>query len=89
MDQEPERDYTPDEEEGVVHYAPGDQPLCGNDSITAVYTDDPEQVAWVGELPPLPARDLRPERRRVAARRPSALPALREARMVKWSEIAV
>ena len=43
----------------------------------------------LGELPPLPAGDLRPERRRVAARRLPALPALREARMVRRSEIAV
>ena len=24
--------------EGIVHYGPGDRPLCGNESITAVYT---------------------------------------------------
>ena len=87
MDQEPERDYTPDEEDSVVHYAPNDRPLCGNDSMTAVFTDDPPLVAGcrgprrgqraLGGLPPLPAGDLRPERRRVAARRPEALPALR------------
>ena len=41
VDQEPERDYTPDEDGGVVHYAPGDCPLCGNDAVTAMYTDDP------------------------------------------------
>ena len=41
LDQEPERDYTPDKDGGVVHYAPGDRPLCGDDSMTAVYTDDP------------------------------------------------
>ena len=28
-------------EEGIVHYGPGDRPLCGDDSMTAVYTDDP------------------------------------------------
>ena len=28
----------------VVHYDPGDRPLCGNDAVTAVYTDDPNQV---------------------------------------------
>ena len=45
MDQEPERDHTPDEDGGVVHYVPGDRPLCGNDSVTAVYTDEPAAVA--------------------------------------------
>ncbi len=44
VDQRPERDYTPDEEGGVVHYAPGDWPLCGNDAVTAVYTDDLNRV---------------------------------------------
>ena len=33
--QGPEPDYTPDEPDPVVHYAPGDRPLCGNDSMTA------------------------------------------------------
>ena len=41
VDQGPERDYTLDEYGRVVHYGPGDRPLCGNDSVTAVYTDDP------------------------------------------------
>ena len=45
MDQGPERDYTPDEDGGVVHYGPGDRPLCGTASMTAVYTDDPARVA--------------------------------------------
>ena len=45
MDQEPEPDYTPDEDGDVVHYSPGDRPLCGNDAVTAVYTDDPALVA--------------------------------------------
>ena len=58
MNQEPERDYTPDKEEGVVHYAPGDQPLCGNDSIPAVYTDDPEQVHGCADCLELAAEDL-------------------------------
>ena len=100
VDQEPEPDYTPDEDGDVVHYGPGDRPLCGNDAVTAVYTDDPARVGRLrrlpgaggrgpsrttstGSLPPLPTGDLRPERRRVAARRPCALPALREARMVE------
>ena len=29
----------------TVHYAPGDRPLCGSESITAAYTDDPALVA--------------------------------------------
>ena len=87
-------------EEEIIHYGPGDSPLCDNDCANAAYTDDPALVAGcadclelaaedlekdnehLGELPPLPAGDLRPERRRVAARRPCALPALREGRMV-------
>ena len=38
MDQKPERDYTPNEEDSVIHYAPGDHPLCGTESLTAVFT---------------------------------------------------
>ena len=45
VDQGPERDYTPDEYGRVIHYGPRDRPLCGNDSVTAVYTDDPAAVA--------------------------------------------
>ena len=45
MDQEPESDYTPDEDGDVVHYGPGDRPLCGSESMTADYTDDPALVA--------------------------------------------
>ena len=45
MDQEPEPDYTPDEDGDVVHYGPGDRPLCGSESMTADYTDDPALVA--------------------------------------------
>ena len=33
------------QEEDIIHYAPGNRPLCGNESITVVYTDDPHQVA--------------------------------------------
>ena len=43
----------------------------------------------LGALPPLPAGDLRPERRGVAPDGPPALPALRQGRMVKRSQIAV
>ena len=45
VDQGPELDYTPDEYSRVVHYGPVDRPLCGNDSVTAVYTDDPALVS--------------------------------------------
>ena len=58
MDQGPEPDYTPDEDGGVVHYAPGDRPLCGNDSMTRVYTDDPRQMAGCGDCLELVAEDL-------------------------------
>ena len=58
VDQEPERDYTPDEDGGVVHYAPGDCPLCGNDAVTAVYTDDPARVAGCADCLELAAEDL-------------------------------
>ena len=46
--QDPTQDHTPDR---VIHYAPGsvlwpgDRPLCGNESSTAVYSEDPRQVA--------------------------------------------
>ena len=49
VDQGPELDYTPDEYSRVVHYGPGDRPLCGNDSVTAVYTDDPARVSGCRE----------------------------------------
>ena len=45
VDQGPERDYTPDEYGRVIHYGPGDRPLCGSESMTAAYTDDPNAVA--------------------------------------------
>ena len=45
LDQGPEPDYTPDEGTGVVHYGPGDRPICSDDSMIAVYTDDPAAVA--------------------------------------------
>ena len=45
-------------EENTVHYAPGDRPLCGNDSMTAVYTDDPNQVAGCAEYLELVVEDL-------------------------------
>ena len=46
-------------EEGIVHYGPGDRPLCGNNSITAVYTDEPNQVAGCADCLELVAEDLK------------------------------
>ena len=37
MDHRPEQDYTPDEYSRVVHYGPGDRPLCGNEAFVAEY----------------------------------------------------
>ena len=56
--QGPEPDYTPDEPDPIVHYAPGDRPLCGNESMTAVYTDEPDAVAGCDECLELVAEDL-------------------------------
>ena len=58
MNQGPEPDYTPDEGGRVVHYGPGDQPLCGSESMTAVYTDDPALVAGCRDCLELVAEDL-------------------------------
>ena len=55
----------------VIHYAPGDRPLCGNESSTAVYSDDPRQVAGCGELL---AGDHGPGRSCWAAGSPAPLP---------------
>ena len=51
LDHGPEPDYTPDDVDAVVHYAPGDRPLCGSESMTRVYTDDPRQVGRLWGLP--------------------------------------
>ena len=48
----------PDEDDAIVHYAPGDHPLCGNDSMNAVYTDDPAAVAGCADCLELAAEDL-------------------------------
>ena len=53
-----ERDYMPDEDDAIVRYAPGDHPLCGNDSMNAVYTDDPAAVADCPDCLELAAEDL-------------------------------
>ena len=57
VDQGPELDHTPDEDGGVVHYGPGDRPLCGNYAVTAVYTDDPALVSGCRECLELVAED--------------------------------
>ena len=58
VDQGPEMDYTPDEGGRVIHYGPGDQPLCGSESMTAAYTDDPALVAGCADCLELAAEDL-------------------------------
>ena len=40
-----------------VHYAPGDRPLCSNESMTAVYTEDPAAVSGCRECLELVAED--------------------------------
>ena len=45
-------------EENTVHYGPGNRPLCGNESVTAVYTDDPNQVQGCEDCLELVAEDL-------------------------------
>ena len=58
LGQGPEPDYTPDEEDSVIHYAPDDHPLCGTESLTAVFTDDPAAVAGCADCLELAAEDL-------------------------------
>ena len=58
VDQDQEPDYTPYEDGGVVHYGPGDSPLCDNDCANAAYTDDPEQVHSCADCLELVAQDL-------------------------------
>ena len=41
-----------------VHYAPDDRPLCGDESMPAVYTDDPVLVSGCGDCLELAAEDL-------------------------------
>ena len=45
-------------EEDVIHYGPGDRPLCGDESPFAIYTDEPDQVAGCEECLELVAEDL-------------------------------
>ena len=49
------QDHAPPE---VVHYAPGDRPLCGTTSWTAVSSDDPDHVAGCTECLELVSEDL-------------------------------
>ena len=48
----------PDGDDAIVHYAPGEHPLCGTESMTAVYTDDPALVAGCPDCLELAAEDL-------------------------------
>ena len=48
----------PDRDDARVHYAPGDHPLCGTESMAAVYTDDPALVAGCPDCLELAAEDL-------------------------------
>ena len=45
-------------EEDIVHYGPGDRPLCGEGSDLAVHTDGPHQVAGCGDCLELVTEDL-------------------------------
>ena len=45
-------------EENTVHYGPGNRPRCGNESVTAVYTDDPNQVQGCEDCLELVAEDM-------------------------------
>ena len=47
-------------EEGIVHYGPGDRPLCGRESPFAIYTFEPDQVAGCQECLELVDEDLQP-----------------------------
>ena len=42
----------------MIHYAPGDHPLCGTESLTAVFTDDPAGVAGCVDCLELVAEDV-------------------------------
>ena len=53
-----ERDYMPDGDDAIAHYAPGDRPLCGSESMTADYTDDPALVSGCADCLELAAEDL-------------------------------
>ena len=42
----------------MIHYAPGDRPLCGAESWTASYTSEVDQVAGCADCLELVAEDL-------------------------------
>ena len=82
-------------EEGIVHYGPGDRPLCGDESPYAAHTDDPHQVAGCYDCLEVVAEDVqdpdtryggyclhRHRLRRLAEGGPEALPSLRPTRVV-------
>ena len=48
-------------EEEIIHYGPGDSPLCDNDCANAVYTDDPNQAHGCEDCLELVAQDLADE----------------------------
>ena len=48
----------PPTEECIVHYRPGDRPLCGDESPHAVHTDEPGQVVGCTDCLELAAEDL-------------------------------
>ena len=75
LGQGPEPDYTPDEEDSVIHYAPGDHPLCGTESLTAVFTDDPAKVQGCDDCSEMVAQDLQDPNTRHGG--PSPMPTLR------------
>ena len=50
------QDHTPPR---IIHHAPGDRPLCGNESSTAIYSDDPSRVAGCEDCLELVAEDLK------------------------------
>ena len=58
------QDHTPPR---VIHHAPGDRPLCGNESSTAIYSDDPSRVAGCEDCLELVAEG--PEEPRLVPRR--------------------
>ena len=45
-------------DDAIVHYAPGEHPLCGSESMTAVYTDDPALVQGCKGCLEIVAQDL-------------------------------
>jgi hypothetical protein len=58
-------------EEGIVHYGPGDRPLCGRESPFAIYTFEPDQVAGCQECLELVDEDLHPREHTTPSCRPS------------------